>query len=141
MIVEFFNLDKVGVQPVAALLHLCAKHIKRKVLLLCEDQRQAAHLDKVLWSYDPESFLPHGLATEDDAAHEPVLLGTDLKNPNNAKVLILAYNPPAGWLPPKGFELVVELIPLSSGAGLTACRNRYRELSQKATLQHTTSLV
>ena len=140
MIAEFFNLEKAGVQPVAALLHLCAKYMDRRVLLWCEDDNQASYLDNELWTWTPESFLPHGMAHEPDADHEPVLLCGRLNNLNQARVLILAYNPAADWLPPAGFERVVELIPLSSGPPLEACRQRYRQLGKIARLVHTTSL-
>lgn len=141
MIVEFFNLDKTGIQPVAAFLYLCNKYFDKKVLLWCENERQLSHLDQALWSYEPESFLPHGTAGEEGAAGEPVLLSTELNNLNQAKVLILAHNPASSWLPPMGFERVVELIPLIPGPQLEACRYRYRMLSKKAILEHTTSIA
>ena len=48
------------------------------------------HLDGWLWSYRDDSFLPHGLAGEPNAARQPVLLTTEAQgNPNQADALFL----------------------------------------------------
>src|SRR6202012_281941 len=47
------------------------------------------HLDGWLWGYRDESFLPHGLAAEPNAARQLVLLTTSNDNLNGAKALFL----------------------------------------------------
>jgi DNA polymerase-3 subunit chi len=140
MIIEFFNLRETGLDREPALAWLAEKYMEQKVLLLCADARQVSALDQYLWTYDPSSFLPHAPAGQGEDEDEPVLLSSELKNRNQAKVLILAYNPAADWLPPPTFLRVVELIPSEPGPLLDACRARYRALGCGHTLTHTTSL-
>lgn len=140
MIVEFFNLSKANAGHLQAIYHLARKYLAQRVLLACRDMEQVKTLDEQLWTYEPAAFLPHGVNGEPDCAQEPILLSADFNNLNRAKVLILAYNPPEGWLPPKNFQRVVELLPIDEGPALTACRNRYRILSKQSTLEHTVSL-
>jgi DNA polymerase III subunit chi len=50
---------------------------------------RAEALDSHLWTYSEESFLPHGSARDVNAARHPVVLTTDLSNPNGADVCFL----------------------------------------------------
>ncbi|MEX1179325.1 MAG: DNA polymerase III subunit chi [Cucumibacter sp.] len=43
-------------------------------------------LDTSLWTWSEESFLPHGIAGEDAAARQPIVLTGDADNPNGATV-------------------------------------------------------
>ncbi|MDR1827859.1 MAG: DNA polymerase III subunit chi [Methylobacteriaceae bacterium] len=55
------------------------------------DERIRA-LDDLLWTYSDESFLPHGLASQADAADQPVVLAADEGNPNRANIRFLIDN-------------------------------------------------
>jgi DNA polymerase III subunit chi len=46
-------------------------------------------LDEHLWVYSDDSFLPHALDQEPDAAHEPIVLTTSPANINGANVRFL----------------------------------------------------
>lgn len=51
------------------------------------DAAQAARLDTLLWTYRQDSFLPHGMAGDDDG--EPILLGAaDAPPPGGRDMLI-----------------------------------------------------
>jgi DNA polymerase-3 subunit chi len=44
------------------------------------------HLDVWLWSWRPESFLPHGGPQDPDPSTQPIYLTCDRDNPNSADV-------------------------------------------------------
>lgn len=46
-------------------------------------------VDKILWDFDPASFLPHDKEGCEDAAAQPIYLTTGDENPNDAKILVL----------------------------------------------------
>lgn len=46
-------------------------------------------LDDLLWTYTDESFLPHGIDREPDAASQPVVLTLRETNPNTAAIRFL----------------------------------------------------
>jgi DNA polymerase-3 subunit chi len=46
-------------------------------------------LDQALWTYDRESFLPHGTEEAGRAAEQPILLTASEANQNGAETLIL----------------------------------------------------
>jgi DNA polymerase III subunit chi len=49
-------------------------------------------LDVALWTYDKDSFLPHGTARNGQADLQPILLTTDAAETNGANVLMLLEN-------------------------------------------------
>lgn len=61
-----------------------------RAYILCDSDERAADLNTRLWSDDPGSFLPHGMASEQGAEQQPILLGTsDVAPSNKANLLIL----------------------------------------------------
>jgi len=46
-------------------------------------------IDKVLWDFDPASFLPHDTEGCDDPGAQQIYLTTNDENPNDASVLVL----------------------------------------------------
>src|SRR5690606_35835188 len=60
---------------------LAAGH--RAVVLAGSDER-VEDLDAALWTYDPDSFLPHGTRILGHAERQPIYLTTEEENPNDA---------------------------------------------------------
>jgi DNA polymerase-3 subunit chi len=60
----------------------------RAVVVAGSEERVAA-LNAVLWTYDQDSFLPHGGAREGDATEQPVWLTAVDENPNGARLVVL----------------------------------------------------
>jgi DNA polymerase-3 subunit chi len=87
--VLFYHLQSRTLEQVLPpLLAKCLERGWRVVVQATSDERVAA-LDAHLWTYDDESFLPHGPAGERDAPDQPILLTTAPSNPNGAKVRFL----------------------------------------------------
>lgn len=57
-------------------------------------------LDTKLWTWREESFLAHGVAGGSFDADQPILLGTDDQNANNATVRFLVHGAEPGDLSP-----------------------------------------
>ncbi len=74
----------------AALAPLFEKCLERswKVLVVSSDAEALDEVDKDLWKYSDESFLPHGRDGE-LAERQPVLLSYSADNQNDASVLVL----------------------------------------------------
>lgn len=58
-------------------------------LLIVAGERQLAALDEHLWSYAPDSFLPHGRVSGEGASAQPILLSTDLDPRNGASCVAI----------------------------------------------------
>ncbi len=61
-----------------------------RLLLVAESEGQRAALDKLLWTYSAESFLPHGCAGGEGDADQPILLSEEPVATNGARNVALA---------------------------------------------------
>ena len=61
----------------------------KRLLIKTELTEKAQYLNTLLWTYRPDSWLPHGSVKNDFADRQPVYLTAGYENPNKASVLIL----------------------------------------------------
>lgn len=92
--VWFYHLTRGSLEDtLPALVERTRARGWKAVIRVGTAERMAA-LDDLLWTYDDESFLAHGTASEPDAQVQPVLLTTADGLPNDADVLFLADSAP-----------------------------------------------
>lgn len=94
-----------------------------RIYIYVPDRTQAQHLDRLLWTYKEQSFLPHGLADRTDRALTPILIGHDGDPEDEDQVLInLALDVPTFF---GRFERLCEPVD-QEPAVRTAGRERFR---------------
>jgi DNA polymerase-3 subunit chi len=100
----------------------------RRVLLHAGSSDEARHLDRLLWCYRDESFIPHGRLGEADPALNPVLIAETGQDPaEEHDVLInLAHEIPTFF---SRFDRVAECVDHEEAAR-KASRQRYRYYQQ-----------
>ncbi|MBO9623022.1 MAG: DNA polymerase III subunit chi [Sphingomonas sp.] len=90
MQVDFYHLTR---QPLERVLPRIAERVLEqgeRLLVVAADEGRRAALDQMLWSYAPESFLPHAQAGGGFDAEQPVLISAELAAPNDARNVALA---------------------------------------------------
>ncbi|WP_295399953.1 DNA polymerase III subunit chi [uncultured Thiocystis sp.] len=99
-----------------------------RVLIHCPDPEQARHLDRLLWTFRQDSFLPHGLVGQTDPELTPVFIGDAGKPETECQVLLnLSFEIP-GFV--DRFERVCELIDHDPHARATG-RERFRAYRER----------
>lgn len=97
----------------------------RKIAVLCENGEQALAFDRLLWTFDPGSFIPHALHDSALAARSPVVIGSADASPawpcHDVLFNLSADPEPASPV----FRLIVDIVGLSDSARLPA-RQRWR---------------
>jgi DNA polymerase-3 subunit chi len=94
---------------------------------------QVDKLDTVLWTYDKESFLPHGTDRNDAQDLQPVLLTANIAlasaAPNNATVLLLLDN----MLPEihAGYQRCLYMFDGGLDGQVQAARRHWKEIKDK----------
>ena len=86
----FYHLERTTLEQAAgALLEKCLQHEKRVLAISQRPERRAA-LDEALWTFNDNSFLPHGRAEAEglDPARQPVLI-SDMPDPQNGATFCL----------------------------------------------------
>ncbi len=98
----------------------------RQRLLVVSGAEMLERLDRLLWTQDPASFLPHGRAGGGDEAEQPILLAEAVTPANGAELLMLVAAP----LPPlpQPFARVFHLFDDGSEAHLRA-REEWKALA------------
>jgi DNA polymerase-3 subunit chi len=61
-----------------------------RLLVVAADETHRAHLDKLLWTYAPDSFLPHAQIGSADDADQPILIAPDVNAANGACNVLIA---------------------------------------------------
>lgn len=89
MQVDFYHLTQAPLDRV--LPRICERVLAGggRLLVVSESDDQRARLDRLLWTYDAESFLPHGQAGE-AAGEQPVLISGEIEPVNEARNVALA---------------------------------------------------
>ena len=112
--VRFYHLQRARLEEVLpVILERCHQRGER-VLVLAGSSERVEALAALLWTYRPESFLPHGTARA----------GDETDNPNGAPVLILSDG--ARHAKIGDFKLVCELFDGHDEAAVAAARAQWR---------------
>lgn len=84
--VWFYHLQRRSLED--TLPTLLQKSLDRgwRCVVQAGSEERVEALDAHLWSYDDQSFLPHGTASDGHATEQPVYLTAGPENPNSAIV-------------------------------------------------------
>ena len=102
-------------QPLLLVCELARKsvHAGQPLLVLAASNEQAEALDDLLWSFDPDEYLPHqiaGLDMDEDEA-DVLIVPPEIDAPRRLLVLNLREAPVSG-----SFDRVLEVVPADESA-------------------------
>ncbi len=83
------------------------------MLVLCASTAQAEALDDLLWSFDPDAYVPHQIIGADEDEDEvPVLIAAPEHDAALRPLVLNLRDAPV----PEGFERVLEVVPADESA-------------------------
>ena len=92
-------------------------------------------IDEHLWTYRADSFLPHGLASQEHAVRQPILLSESGENLNGAQALFIVDESELGAT--EGYERCFIIFDGRNEQALQQARERWRTLkAAKANLAY-----
>jgi len=125
--VDFYLLpsaDGNGKHLAACRLTQKVYRLKHRIYILTGDHEESAQLDRLLWTFNPGSFIPHQIHTDLVDARLPVLIGHGAPPAEFNDVLIsLAPKVPEFF---ERFERVAELVSADEPER-AAARDRFRQ--------------
>jgi len=121
--VRFYHLQRTSLE--AALPKLLERTLARsqRAVVMAGSSERVEALTAHLWTYDPNSFLPHGSKRDGHADRQPIWLTDQDENPNGASVLFLTDGAQSDAI--SGFELCVEMLDGQNDAAVAAGRQRW----------------
>lgn len=122
--IAFYHLTRSTLEQ--ALPRLLEKVLRsgQRAVVRCPSAERLEALDRVLWTYEQGSFLPHGSAADGFADRQPIWLTTGCDRPNGAEVLVLVAEAAE-----EGLEAYARvLVPFEDGdaAAVERARERWR---------------
>ena len=120
----FYHLTRTPLEEaLPRLLEKVVESGKRAVLRAGDEERLEA-LNRALWTYENDSFLPHGTRADGSADAQPVFLTTAVENPNGAAILVLVDAAEAPDL--AAFDRCLELFDGRDERAVALARERWR---------------
>lgn len=107
--IDFYQLDPQRHQADKVVCQLCQKAYEKqqKTLLLTQSADQTSHLDRQLWVFNDDSFVPHD-TEQQDAFDTPILINNSPDRGNERQLLInLSGSIPDNFAQ---YERIIELV-------------------------------
>lgn len=95
-----------------------------RVVLRAASKERVDALDRHLWVYETDSWLPHGTRADGNPALQPIWLTERVENPNGATLLVLVDQ--AADEDMDGFARVLDLFDGADPDAVEAARARWR---------------
>lgn len=87
--IRFYHLQRQSLEEALPKLMTKAAEASLRGVIKVVDKQTLDSLDKALWDFDPESFLPHDKDGCDQPDEQQFFLTIEDENPNNSTVLVL----------------------------------------------------
>jgi DNA polymerase III subunit chi len=95
-----------------------------RVVVRVGDPERLELLNRALWTYGKDSFLPHGTRADGFAEVQPIYLTTQIENPNAASILALVHDAEAPDL--ASFGRCLDLFDGGDPEAVSRARARWR---------------
>jgi DNA polymerase-3 subunit chi len=124
--IDFYQLTEQQHDQDRVVCQLCQKAWEKNqyTLLLTQDAQQTAHLDRQLWVFDDDSFVPHD-AQDSAEFKSPILIQNEAHPKGDRQLLINLSNSIPGYF--AQFERVIELVTEQNKQQAREHYNFYRE--------------
>ena len=96
----------------------------QRAVLRCPDAARVESLDRALWTYSKDSFLPHGSRADGHVEAQPIFLTDREERPNGATILVLVDGAPFGDL--SAYARCLDMFDGNDTSAVETARERWR---------------
>lgn len=129
--IDFYHLQKDNTENTLPKLLEKAYALGKKILIKIGDEKRLEELNSHLWTYEEESFLPHGSQKDGNVSLQPVWLTTQDDNPNDATILFLVDNAKVDINNISSFDRVLNIFDGNNQDALAWSRQFWKEAKSK----------
>jgi len=122
--VWFYHLERRRLDDV--LPELLTRTLQRdwRAVVRCGVRDRLEAIDKNLWTFNEESFLPHGREGDPQPDQHPIWITSGIELPNNPQCLFLVEGAEAPQV--GGLERVIDLFDGNDPDAVSAARQRFK---------------
>tara|TARA_R110000868_G_scaffold152534_2_gene377265 strand:- start:728 stop:1174 length:447 start_codon:yes stop_codon:yes gene_type:complete len=121
--VDFYHLERTPVERALPQLLERVHQGGHRALVLASSPERVEALAGMLWTYNPNSWLPHGTAKDGSSGEQPIWLTDRDENHNNANMLVLTEGMVSANLP--AYERCLDLFDGTNPEATAAARERW----------------
>ncbi len=130
--VDFYHLQNKRLEDVLPKLLEKVYAINKRAIVRIGNNERIEFLNSLLWTYDEQSFLPHGSKKDGAAEMQPIWLTSENDNPNRADFLFLTDGAEANIEEVQQYERVFNIFDGNSTESVEKARIFWRELKQQS---------
>ena len=130
--VDFYHLQNQKLEDVLPKLLEKAYSIHKNAVVRVGNAERIEFLNSLLWTYDEQSFLPHGSKKDGMPESQPIWLTAENDNPNSAAFLFLTDGANAEIDEISQYERVFNIFDGNSPEAVENARNFWRTLKQQS---------
>lgn len=125
--VDFYHLQQKTLDEVLPKLLQKAYSTGKRIKVKIGTEERVEFINSLLWTYDDESFLPHGSKKDGFADQQPIWLSADIENPNTALFLFLVDGAEENAETLTQYERVFNIFDGNSAEAVQQARRLWKE--------------
>lgn len=125
--VDFYHLQKRTLDETLPILLQKAYGTGKRIKIKIGTEERVEFINSLLWTYNDESFLPHGSKKDGFAEQQPVWLSSDSENPNDAVFLFLVDGAAETVANVQAYERIFNIFDGNSDEALQLARQLWKE--------------
>ena len=126
--VDFYHLQSKKLEDVLPQLLIKAYELGKNAVVRVGNGERVEFLNSLLWTFEDQSFLPHGSKKDGSADKQPIWLTSENDNPNHAVFLFLVDGAVAEVEEVMAYERVFNIFDGNSAEALEKARAFWKEL-------------
>lgn len=130
--VDFYHLQNKRLEDVLPKLLEKVYAINKRAVVRIGNNERVDFLNSLLWTYDEQSFLPHGSKKDGMSEMQPIWLTSENDNPNEAEFLFLVDGAEANIEEIQKYERIFNIFDGNSAESLDRARAFWKELKQQS---------
>ena len=125
--VDFYHLQQKTLDEVLPKLLQKAYSTGKRIKVKIGTEERVEFINSLLWTYNDESFLPHGSKKDGFADQQPIWLSADIENPNTALFLFLVDGAEENVETLTQYERVFNIFDGNSAEAVQQARRLWKE--------------
>ena len=125
--VDFYHLQQNTLDEVLPKLLQKAYSTGKRIKVKIGTEERVEFINSLLWTYNDESFLPHGSKKDGFADQQPIWLSADIENPNAALFLFLVDGAEENAETLTQYERVFNIFDGNSAEAVQQARRLWKE--------------
>lgn len=128
--VDFYHLQNQVLENVLPKLLEKAYGTKKRIKIKIGNEERVEFLNTALWTFDEQSFIPHGSKKDGFADEQPIWLSSDDDNPNQAVFLFLVDGALTNIENAAKYERIFNIFDGNNEAATEQARGFWKDLKQ-----------